>query len=78
MTTEEYIKYFIHDTESEQGVIETAMTIEAHQALDLYFRASERLEEAESKKFLAQMADEEKSHLKELGNLMDTIISERF
>lgn len=76
MSTEEYINYFIPDTESEQGVIETAMTIEA-QALDLYFRASERLEEDESKKFLAQMADEERTHLKQLGNLMDTIISER-
>jgi rubrerythrin len=53
-----------------------AMSIEA-QALDLYFRASERPEDNESKKFLVQMADEERSHLKQPGNLIDTIISER-
>ena len=31
----------------------------------------------ESKKFLSQMAEEERTHLKELGNLMDTIIGGR-
>jgi rubrerythrin len=76
MTTSEYIEYYKPDTGSPEGVIEMAMSIEA-QALDLYFRASERLEDDESKKFLVQMADEERSHLKQLGNLMDTIISER-
>ena len=53
-----------------------AMSIEA-QALDLYFRASERVEDDKGKDFLSQMADEERTHLKQLGNLMDTIISER-
>jgi rubrerythrin len=76
MSTQEYIELFKPDRESPEGVIELAMSIEA-QALDLYFRASERIEPDESKKFLAQMADEEQTHLKELGNLMDTIISER-
>ena len=76
MSTEEYINYFAPDSNSPDGVIETAMTIEA-QALDLYFRASERVKQEESRKFLAQMADEERTHLKQLGNLMDTIISER-
>ena len=76
MSTQEYIEFFKPDHESPEGVIEMAMSIEA-QALDLYFRASERIEPDESKKFLAQMADEERTHLKELGNLMDTIISER-
>jgi rubrerythrin len=76
MSTKEYIEFFKPDHESPEGVIEMAMSIEA-QALDLYFRASERIDPDESKKFLAQMADEERTHLKELGNLMDTIISER-
>lgn len=76
MSTQEYIEFFKPDHESPEGVIEMAMSIEA-QALDLYFRASERIEPEGSKKFLARMADEERTHLKELGNLMDTIISER-
>jgi sulfur-carrier protein adenylyltransferase/sulfurtransferase len=76
MTTKEYIEYFKPDLGSPEGVIEMAMSIEG-QALDLYFRASERVEADESKNFLSQMADEEGTHLRQLGNLMDTIISER-
>ncbi len=76
MTTEEYIKFFGPAAESPENIVEMAMSIEA-QALDLYFRASDRAEQDESKKFLLQMADEERSHLKQLGNLMDTILSER-
>ena len=76
MSTKEYIEYFRPDLGSPEGVIEMAMSIEA-QALDLYFRASERVEDDKGKDFLSQMADEERTHLKQLGNLMDTIISER-
>ena len=76
MSTEEYIKYFGTETESAEGTIEMAMSIEA-QALDLYFRASERAEQQESRKFLSQMADEERAHLLQLGQLMDSIIEER-
>ena len=50
MSTEEYIEIFEPDHESPEGVIDMAMSIEA-QALDLYFRASERLDDNESKKF---------------------------
>ena len=76
MSTKEYIEYFKPDLGSPEGVIEMAMSIEA-QALDLYFRASERAEADESKNFLSQMANEEQAHLKQLGDLMDTILSER-
>ena len=76
MSTKEYIKYFKPDLGSPEGVIEMAMSIEA-QALDLYFRASERAEADESKNFFSQMANEEQAHLKQLGDLMDTILSER-
>lgn len=76
MSTEEYIRFFKPDHESPEGAIEMAMSIEA-QALDLYFRVSEREEQDETKAFLAQMADEERKHLRLLGDLMNTIISER-
>ena len=76
MTTKEYIEYFKPDLGSPEGAIEMAMSIEA-QALDLYFRASLRVEDDKSKAFLSQMANEEQSHLKQLGDLMDTILSER-
>ena len=75
MSTEEYVEFFSPKRESLEGVIEMAMSIEA-QALDLYFRASERAEQKESQKFLSQMADEERTHLRQLGQLMDSIIEE--
>jgi len=73
MSTDEYIQFFQPDLESYEAVIELAMSIEA-QALDLYFRASERAYNDESKKFLVQMADEERSHLQQLGGLMESVI----
>jgi len=76
MSTEEYIEFFSPDRESLEGMIEMAMSIEA-QALDLYFRASERAEQRESQKFLSHMADEERTHLRQLGQLMDSVIEER-
>jgi rhodanese-related sulfurtransferase/rubrerythrin len=76
MSTEEYVEFFSPDMESLEGIIEMAMSIEA-QALDLYFRASERADQKESQKFLSQMAEEERSHLRQLGQLMDSIIEER-
>jgi rhodanese-related sulfurtransferase/rubrerythrin len=75
MSTEEYVEFFSPERESLEGIIEMAMSIEA-QALDLYFRASERAEQKESQKFLSQMADEERTHLRQLGQLMDSIIEE--
>ena len=76
MTTEEYVSFFNPDWESVEGIIELAMSIEA-QALDLYFRASEREDNDESKQFLSQIADEEQTHLQQLGKLMDSVIVER-
>lgn len=76
MSTEEYIEFFGAGQESPESVIEMAMSIEA-QALDLYSRASERLEQKESREFLSKMADEEHSHLLQLGQLMDSVIEER-
>lgn len=76
MSTEEYIKFFNPDRKSPEGVLDLAMSIEA-QALDLYFRASERAKEDANRKFLSKMAEEERSHLRQLGQLMDSVIEER-
>jgi len=76
MSTEEYIEFFNPDLKSSEGIIDMAMSIEA-QAMDLYFRASERAEHGESRQFLSQMAEEEGTHLRQLGQLMDSVIEER-
>jgi len=76
MTTEEYVNFFAPDVLSVEGIIGLAMSIEA-QALDLYSRASERADTDESKKFLSRIADEEQTHLQQLGKLMDSVFDER-
>jgi rubrerythrin len=70
LTTDEYVQMFQPDWESAVDVLSLAMSIEA-QALDLYSRASERSEDPRSKAALKKIAEEERGHLKLLGQLMD-------
>ncbi len=72
LTTQEYMDLFQPDLESVEDIIGLAMSIEA-QALDLYLRAADRSNNPESKKILIQIADEEQTHLTQLGNLMEGI-----
>jgi hypothetical protein len=72
LTTEEYVKLFQPDWESVKDIAEVAMSIEA-QALDLYQRASDRSSDLQSQKVLRQIADEERTHLVQLGKLIESI-----
>ena len=72
LTTKEYANLFHPDWESVTDIIEVAMSIEA-QALDLYLRASDRSGEPQSQKVLRQIADEERTHLAQLGKLIESI-----
>ena len=72
LTTEEYANLYQPDWESVTDVTEVAMSIEA-QALDLYQRAGERSSDLQSQKVLRQIADEERAHLVQLGNLIESI-----
>ncbi len=72
LTTEEYANLFHPDWESVTDIIEVAMSIEA-QALDLYLRASDRSDDSQSQKVLRQIADEERTHLIQLGKLIESI-----
>ena len=74
LTTEEYTNLFQPDWESAADIIGLAMSIEA-QALDLYLRAADRSPSPQSRKVLAQIGDEERAHLKQLGKLLETIDS---
>jgi rubrerythrin len=72
LTTEEYMSLYKPDIEVVEEVISLAMAIEA-QALDLYQRAAQRADQAESQKMLHQIAGEERSHLEQLGKLFDQL-----
>jgi rubrerythrin len=72
LTTEEYINRFNPDWDSVIDIVELAMSIEA-QALDLYQRASESSSDPQSQKALVKIADEERSHLAQLGKLIERI-----
>jgi rubrerythrin len=72
LTTEEYINRFRPDWDAAIDIIELAMSIEA-QALDLYQRASGKSADPQSQKALVQIADEERSHLAQLGKLIERL-----
>ncbi len=72
MTTEEYAAMYNPDWDSPVDVISLAMSIEA-QALDMYQRTAQKVENEKSREILMQIAGEERTHLAELGKLMDRI-----
>ena len=74
LTTEEYMNLFSPDLESAVDIISIAISIEA-QALDLYMRAASNSSEVSGQRMLIKMAEEEKSHLALLGDLLDNINS---
>ena len=53
-------------------VLNFAMMLEA-QGMDLYMRYAEKSENAEVREILFDMAEDEKAHLKSLGNLMKKV-----
>ena len=70
LTTEQYLELYDPDLENETEVISLAMAIEA-QALDLYQRTADRATTEEVRLALMRIADEERSHLKQLAGLLD-------
>ncbi len=54
---------------SAAGALDFAMMLEA-QAMDLYMRYADKSEDQQVKAILFKMADEEKAHLKSLGDLL--------
>jgi rhodanese-related sulfurtransferase/rubrerythrin len=68
LTTAEYLSRYQPDLEKAEDVVSLAMAIEA-QALDLYQRAADGAKTIESKTVLMHIADEERSHLEQLGKL---------
>jgi rhodanese-related sulfurtransferase/rubrerythrin len=73
LTTEEYANLLMPAYDTVADIIELAMSIEA-QALDLYLRASEKAQNEAGKQALLQIANEEKTHLARLGELMEETI----
>lgn len=70
LTTEEYLRLFSADLDSELEVIGLALSIEA-QALDLYLRAAAKSESEAVKSVLKKIADEERSHIEHLSRYID-------
>ena len=74
LTTEEYMNLFNPDLESVVDIVSIAISIEG-QALDLYTRAAANSSEEEGRHMLMQMADEEKTHMALLGDLLDEVLA---
>jgi rubrerythrin len=75
LTTEEYMNLFNPDLESVVDIVSIAISIEG-QALDLYMRAAAGSKDEDARQMLNQMAAEEKTHLAQLGDLLDDVISQ--
>lgn len=73
LSTEAFLARFTSDISAPVDVISMAMSIEA-QALDLYQRAADNATAMETKNAFQLIAGEEKTHLKRLGELMDTLV----
>jgi rhodanese-related sulfurtransferase/rubrerythrin len=70
VTTEAFLEANGQTLESTEGVLTVAMMLEV-QALDLYMRYAEKMEQQHSAELLRAMAEEEKGHLRALGTLME-------
>lgn len=71
LTTDELLEAHHAKTGSREDVVVLAMMLEA-QALDLYMRYARKSESEETTAVLEELADQEKSHLASLGELMET------
>lgn len=69
-TTEEFLEQNKQAMQTIPGLLNIAMMLET-QAMDLYLRYSQKIEEQESKKILYAIAEEEKAHLGSLGRLLE-------
>ena len=72
-TTDEFISRYQPFMKNAADVLNIAMMLET-QAMDLYMRFSDKSTADETKKILLGLAEEEKAHLKRLGELLDTKI----
>ena len=70
LTTKQYLELYQLDLENETEVISMAMAIEA-QALDLYQRTADRATTEDMRRALRQIANEERTHLKQLASLLE-------
>ena len=58
--------------QSAEGVLDIAMMLETH-GLDLYLRYAQETRTEDSRKVLLDLAEEEKAHLRALGDLLDSL-----
>ncbi len=75
LTTQEFGQLYQPDWNSPVDVVSLAMAIEA-QGLDLYLRAARRTKDEEARKSLNRLAEEETSHMKQLGKLIEKLRAE--
>ena len=69
-TTQEFLEQNRPAMQNIPDVLNIAMMLET-QAMDLYLRYSQKIEDEKSKKILYNIADEEKAHLGSLGRLLE-------
>jgi rhodanese-related sulfurtransferase/rubrerythrin len=74
-TTEDFIRLQGPAVETVTGVLDLAMGLET-QALDLYLRLGRRIAAEADRQVFLDLAEEEKTHLRHLGSLLDRQVPE--
>ncbi len=69
-TTQEFLEKNRDSTKTVPDVLNIAMMLET-QALDLYMRYAEKVKVEQNKSVFYDIAEQEKAHLRSLGNLME-------
>lgn len=69
-TTKEFLEQNSPAMQTVEGVLNVAMMLET-QALDLYLRYSQKIKDENGRTVLYEIAKEEKTHLADLGRLME-------
>ena len=71
-TTEQFINMYSHSLEDTEEILSIAMMLET-QSLDLYLRLATKLAEQKAKDVLYELSEQEKGHLRLLGELLDNV-----
>jgi rhodanese-related sulfurtransferase/rubrerythrin len=75
VSVKEAVDWLKQDKRTTRDIFELSMQIEAN-SLDFYMKMLREIEDADAKKTIAVLIEEEKAHLSRLGRMLETIVND--
>ena len=75
VSVKEAVDWLKQDKRTTRDIFELSMQIEAN-SLDFYMKMLWEIEDADAKKTIAELIEEEKAHLSRLGRLLETKVND--